>query len=48
MKYDTPHLIALTPAISAIQDPNLSKSIPNTEDTGADKGDMLPGYADFE
>jgi hypothetical protein len=47
MKYETPHLTALAPAISAIQDPHISKSIPSTEEVALDRG-LSVSYSDWE
>jgi hypothetical protein len=46
MKYETPELTALTPAISAIQG-NGNKAIPNHKDSPTTK-EETQAFADFE
>jgi len=45
MKYETPKLTALTPAISAIQD---HKGFPGQQDSGIPTYEVLSAYADWE
>lgn len=47
MKYETPTVTALTPAISAIQAPHISKRDPSDEDTTLVNG-LLAAYSDWE
>jgi hypothetical protein len=47
MKYETPELTALTPAISAIQLTLPSKAAIDTEDNG-EKCFAVPSYQDWE
>lgn len=46
MKYETPELTALTPAINAIQ--SLNKGRINMVDTPTEHNENPPAYADWE
>ena len=49
MKYETPELVALTPAINAIQSQSVSKSMVTfAKDGSIDRNDTVPGYLDWE
>jgi len=49
MKYETPELVALTPAINAIQSQSHSKTMVTFASDGAiNKNDTVPGYLDWE
>jgi hypothetical protein len=48
MKYQTPELTALTPAINAIQSVAPAKGIPGTEDAIFPHEEAVSGYADWE
>ena len=49
MKYETPELVALTPAINAIQSQSHSKAMVTFPSDGAiNHNDTLPGYIDWE
>ncbi len=49
MKYETPELVALTPAINAIQTKSQSKVVPTfAKDGSINQNDTVPGYLDWE
>jgi len=49
MKYETPELVALTPAINAIQTHSLSKLVvTKPSDSIINSNDTMPGYIDWE
>ena len=49
MKYETPELVALTPAINAIQSQSHSKLVVTFPSDGAiNHNDTAPGYIDWE
>lgn len=47
MKYETPELAVLKPAISAIQNPRISKLDPSNEEADLTTG-LVPSYEDWE
>ena len=49
MKYETPELVALTPAINAIQSQSQSKHVVTfAKDGSINQNDTVPGYLDWE
>jgi len=49
MKYETPELVALTPAINAIQTNSASKLVvTKPQDSFLNSNDTVPGYIDWE
>ncbi len=48
MKYETPELTALTPAINAIQISSADKSNPLGPLDGSSQNDVVTGYMDWE
>jgi hypothetical protein len=48
MKYETPELTALTPAIDAIQGLTGKSIVESPEDSFTPHNEQTPGYADWE